>query len=163
MKLKGLRAQLCLWHAALMALTLVALALFTYLLLIRFLHSRADAALLQHADSTARQMAVTLYRAETPAGAPRFLSNDLRSWGRYIQVIEGQPEVLDGLLRRLESDPRHKDIRLIDREPVERRMFADWTMASARVSPANSPRSPLICLPATPRTTTSPPPSPTSA
>ncbi len=54
---------------------------------------------------------------------------------RYIQVIEGQPEVLDGLLRRLESDPRHKDIRLIDREPVESRMFADWTMASARVSP----------------------------
>ena len=54
---------------------------------------------------------------------------------RYIQVIEGQPEVLDGLLRRLESDPRHKDIRLIDREPVESRMFADWTMASARVTP----------------------------
>lgn len=54
---------------------------------------------------------------------------------RYIQVVEGQPEVLDGLLRRLETDPRHKDIRLIHREPVTQRMFADWTMASARVTP----------------------------
>ena len=54
---------------------------------------------------------------------------------RYIQVVEGQPEVLDGLLRRLESDPRHKDIRLIDRAPVNQRLFADWSMASARVTP----------------------------
>ena len=39
-----LRAQLCLWHAGLMAFTLLALAGFTYALLIGFLHSRADAA-----------------------------------------------------------------------------------------------------------------------
>lgn len=54
---------------------------------------------------------------------------------RYIQVVEGQPEVLDGLLRRLEDDPRHKDIRLMHREPVEERLFAGWAMASARVTP----------------------------
>ncbi|MBU1324518.1 MAG: BLUF domain-containing protein [Alphaproteobacteria bacterium] len=54
---------------------------------------------------------------------------------RYIQVVEGQPEALDGLLRRLENDPRHRDIRLVHREPVEERVFADWSMASARVTP----------------------------
>lgn len=54
---------------------------------------------------------------------------------RYIQVVEGQPEVLDGLLRRLEDDPRHKDIRLMHREPVEERLFAGRAMASARVTP----------------------------
>ena len=56
--------------------------------------------------------------------------------GGYLQVIEGQPEVLDGLLRRLESDPRHKDIRLIDRMPITQRRFSDWTMANARITPA---------------------------
>lgn len=68
--------------------------------------------------------------------APRGLTGALAAHrDRYIQVVEGQPEVLDGLLRRLENDPRHRDIRLMHREPVEERMFADWSMASARVTP----------------------------
>lgn len=54
---------------------------------------------------------------------------------RYIQVIEGPGDVLDGLLRTLESDPRHRDIRLLHREPVQARMFGEWTMASARITP----------------------------
>jgi hypothetical protein len=68
--------------------------------------------------------------------AGRGLTGALAAHGdRYIQVVEGQPEALDGLLRRLENDPRHRDIRLMHREPVAERMFADWTMASARVTP----------------------------
>lgn len=68
--------------------------------------------------------------------AGRGLTGALAAHGdRYIQVVEGQPEALDGLLRRLENDPRHRDIRLMHREPVEKRMFPDWTMASARVTP----------------------------
>src|SRR4051812_48658652 len=101
MTLRGMRAQLCLWYGGLMALTLLGLAGFTYLLLIQVLHSRADAALLEYADTTARQIAVTLYRTETErAAAPLFLSNDIRNWGRYIQVVDpqGNPwERSDGL------------------------------------------------------------------
>lgn len=100
MLLRGLRAQLCLWHAGLMALTLLALAGFTYALLIRVLHSRADAALLEYADITARQIAATLYRTgERPSAAPEdagaslFLANDLRTWGRYVQVIDPRGNV----------------------------------------------------------------------
>ena len=59
MTLRGLRAHLVVWHAGLMALTLLVLALLTYLLLIGVLHSRADASLRDLADTTARQMAVT--------------------------------------------------------------------------------------------------------
>jgi len=55
---------------------------------------------------------------------------------RYIQVIEGPPEVLDGLLQRLAGDARHSDIVVFGREPVERRVFADWGMANARITPA---------------------------
>jgi heavy metal sensor kinase len=94
MKLRGLRVQLGLWYAGLMALTLLALAGFTYVLLIQVLHSRADAALLEYADTTARQIAATLYRVETrSASPPLFLSNDIRNWGRYIQVIDPQGNI----------------------------------------------------------------------
>jgi hypothetical protein len=54
---------------------------------------------------------------------------------RYIQVIEGPAQALDGLLRRLEGDPRHRDIEVIGREPVDARQFGRWTMASARINP----------------------------
>lgn len=54
---------------------------------------------------------------------------------RYFQVVEGPREKLDDLLRRLEDDPRHKDVRLIDREAVTSRMFEGWTMANAQITP----------------------------
>jgi two-component system OmpR family sensor kinase len=92
---RGLRAQLCLWHAGLMALTLLALAGFTYALLIRVLHSRADAALREFADTTARQIATSLYAGGAESSTTRFLSNDLRSWGRYVQVVDPQGYVVE--------------------------------------------------------------------
>ena len=55
--------------------------------------------------------------------------------GCYLQVIEGPADVLDSLLRRLESDPRHRHVTLIDREPITQRLFGDWTMANARITP----------------------------
>ncbi len=99
MKIGGLRAQLALWHAGLMGLTLLGLGGLTYALLFRVLYSRADQALLEHADTTARQMATTLYRLETAHDAgmaaplPQFLANDLRTWGRYIQVVDPQGNI----------------------------------------------------------------------
>jgi hypothetical protein len=56
---------------------------------------------------------------------------------RYIQVVEGPAQALDALLRRLESDPRHRDIVLLGREPIPARLFGRWSMASARVTPAH--------------------------
>ena len=58
---------------------------------------------------------------------------------RYIQVVEGTAPALDGLLRRLELDPRHRDITLLDRTPINERMFAGWAMASARITPVLAP------------------------
>ncbi|MBU1345740.1 MAG: BLUF domain-containing protein [Alphaproteobacteria bacterium] len=56
--------------------------------------------------------------------------------GRFLQVIEGPPAVLDRLLRRLEGDPRHKTIVVIDRVPIAERRFGAWTMANARITPS---------------------------
>jgi len=54
--------------------------------------------------------------------------------GRFIQVIEGSADAIDGLLRRLTADPRHKDIVIFGRDPVEHRLFDDWVMANARIT-----------------------------
>lgn len=57
---------------------------------------------------------------------------------RYVQVIEGQAEALDALLRRLLDDPRHRNLRVLDRRTVPERQFAGWSMASPRISPATT-------------------------
>ena len=56
--------------------------------------------------------------------------------GRYVQVLEGTPAALDNLLRRLATDPRHRDIEIYDRAPIGARRFAGWSMANARITPA---------------------------
>lgn len=55
---------------------------------------------------------------------------------RYVQVIEGSTAALDRLLRRLEVDPRHRGVTMIGRESINARLFVDWSMASARITPA---------------------------
>jgi hypothetical protein len=59
--------------------------------------------------------------------------------GRFIQVIEGPASSLDRLLRRLEPDPRHRDIAILDRRSITERRFKDWTMASSRIGPKTAP------------------------
>ncbi|MFN3932186.1 MAG: BLUF domain-containing protein [Brevundimonas sp.] len=49
--------------------------------------------------------------------------------GHFIHALEGEPSVLDRLLKRLEDDPRHYDLVLVDRWPVDDRLFDGWAMA----------------------------------
>ena len=58
---------------------------------------------------------------------------------QFLQVIEGDPGVLDVLRRRLERDARHRDIVVLDRRRITERRFEGWTMASARISPELAP------------------------
>lgn len=59
--------------------------------------------------------------------------------GRYVQVLEGAPAALDNLLRRLTTDPRHRDIEIFGRTPIAARRFAGWSMANARITPDLAP------------------------
>jgi heavy metal sensor kinase len=94
---RSLRAQLALWHGGLLALTLLLLAAFTYLLLGRVLNSLADANLEKYAKTTATGIAARLYQYQTenpgkpipPNVETAFIdNNELQSWGRYVQVID---------------------------------------------------------------------------
>lgn len=100
---RSLRAQLALWHGGLLALTLLLLAAFTYILLRQFLNSRADAALEEYAETTARIIAADLLTYQhhnpdqefSPLLEARFIDNaDLQSWGRYVQIINNRNEVV---------------------------------------------------------------------
>lgn len=60
--------------------------------------------------------------------------------GRFIQVIEGAPERLDDLLRRLAEDRRHRDMIVLERRPIDERLFAGWEMVSPRLAPEETAR-----------------------
>lgn len=46
----------------------------------------------------------------------------------FLQVIEGSPQAIEVLLRRIQTDPRHSDMSLLADEPTRRRSFAQWNM-----------------------------------
>ncbi len=46
----------------------------------------------------------------------------------FLQVLEGDLEVIESLFDVIEGDPRHADTRVLLREEAEERAFGDWTM-----------------------------------
>ena len=60
--------------------------------------------------------------------------------GRFIQVLEGAETTVSALVSRIEADRRHSAVRVLLREPLQRRQFADWTMG---YEPISAPRQEL--------------------
>lgn len=53
--------------------------------------------------------------------------------GNFIQAIEGPEEAIDSLLNRLRGDPRHRNLTIIARYPIEDRQFPNWSMGFRRL------------------------------
>ncbi|RZJ03853.1 MAG: BLUF domain-containing protein [Rubrivivax sp.] len=49
--------------------------------------------------------------------------------GVYFQCLEGDSRVLAELYRFIERDSRHTEPRLLVQERIDKRLFADWSMA----------------------------------
>lgn len=60
--------------------------------------------------------------------------------GWFLQVIEGPGTALYRLLRRLADDNRHAEIEILSRRPVNGRLFPDWSMVAARITPDVGPQ-----------------------
>lgn len=58
--------------------------------------------------------------------------------GNFIQAIEGPESRIDALLGRLKADPRHKQLVVILRWPIQSRTFGDWKMQFRRLSRADA-------------------------
>lgn len=55
--------------------------------------------------------------------------------GTFIQVLEGDQEVIESLYARIEDDGRHEDPRILLREDEVERSFGEWTMGFLRATP----------------------------
>jgi hypothetical protein len=52
----------------------------------------------------------------------------------FLQVLEGEERVVDGLYEKIKKDPRHNSPSLLHRKPIQRRQYDDWTMGFKRVA-----------------------------
>jgi len=59
----------------------------------------------------------------------------LYSDGNFFQVLEGEPDSVDGMYKKLQLDKRHRQLTMIVREPIAKRYFADWSMGFSSVTP----------------------------
>ena len=48
--------------------------------------------------------------------------------GCFFQCLEGPADAVDGLYARLHRDPRHTDLKVLSRVPIERLTFSKWFM-----------------------------------
>jgi hypothetical protein len=48
--------------------------------------------------------------------------------GCFFQCLEGEDSAVDALYTRLQVDPRHKDIKLLSREPIRALSYEEWAM-----------------------------------
>ena len=51
--------------------------------------------------------------------------------GAFFQCLEGEEDAINTLFAKIESDPRHKDVKLISKKYISRVSFPDWAMKYA--------------------------------
>jgi hypothetical protein len=61
----------------------------------------------------------------------------LYAGGSFMQVLEGEEAVVDATFARIENDPRHFDVFVLERAPIEQRSFDRWSMGFRRLSHAD--------------------------
>ena len=60
--------------------------------------------------------------------------------GCFAQVLEGPSEAVETTFERIQQDERHGEVSLLALEPVEERLFTDWSMAYVGASQADAAR-----------------------
>jgi len=64
----------------------------------------------------------------------------LFSAGTFAQALEGPLAAIERTFERIQCDPRHDDVTVLQIAPIERRAFPDWSMAFAgTAAPADTP------------------------
>jgi len=55
--------------------------------------------------------------------------------GKFLQVLEGEQEVVTVLFEKISKDRRHKDVKVVYETGIERRTFNAWQMAYVSPNP----------------------------
>ena len=61
----------------------------------------------------------------------------LYSGGNIIQVLEGPEDAVESTFETIVDDPRHKDVIVMLRDPIEERAFPDWSMGFRHLGPSD--------------------------
>src|SRR4051812_34049510 len=61
----------------------------------------------------------------------------LYSEGTFLQVLEGEEDIVGSTFRKIEGDPRHTSIIKLVEENQDERVFPEWSMAFKTVSAAD--------------------------
>ena len=48
--------------------------------------------------------------------------------GSFLQILEGEEDVVNALYSKIEKDSRHDNVRLLLRSEIEERSFGEWKM-----------------------------------
>lgn len=54
--------------------------------------------------------------------------------GLYVQVLEGERSVVNGLYKRIVADNRHKHTEIVQFGEIDTRQFKEWSMALVHLS-----------------------------
>ena len=54
--------------------------------------------------------------------------------GCFLQVLEGEADVVEATLKRVRNDPRHHGLMVVHKRDVTERLFPDWSMGYVRRS-----------------------------
>lgn len=60
----------------------------------------------------------------------------LYAGGNFIQVLEGEAAAIDETMSRIERDPRHFQLIVLERSPVAEREFGNWYMGFRHLNEA---------------------------
>lgn len=100
---------------------------------------RSDVHALTYVSSATRLMSVPELVELLEQSRPR---NDeqgvtgmlLYSGGNIIQALEGPVAAVEAIFEEIEADPRHTDVRVLDRGATAQRAFPNWSMGFRNVS-----------------------------
>ena len=62
--------------------------------------------------------------------------------GSFMQVLEGEESAVEETFSRIEQDPRHTAIVVIERAPIAAREFERWSMGFRRLDAEDAKRNP---------------------
>ena len=57
--------------------------------------------------------------------------------GNFLQIVEGEADIVDPLIAMIGHDVRHKRVSLLIREPIAVRSFNNWSMGFETLLPAD--------------------------
>lgn len=76
-----------------------------------------------------------IFRVSVAKNADLHITGALGFSGQnYIQLLEGPPSAIDDLIKTLEADTRHTQLRILLRASSEGRLVSGWAMARANLA-----------------------------